>query len=367
MRARLLAGLVFVLAVALVAAVLSSTGGGNSAAAPAAAAAPPKGSAAPSSATSPRAGGRGLFVGRNPFERIPAIVRKVEPSVVSVLVQTDQGGAEGSGVIWDSRGTLITNNHVVQGAKSIQVVLASGQRLPATVKATDPLVDLAVLIVPRKGLPRAAFSRTLPDVGELAIALGNPLGFENSVTAGIVSGLHRAIPSGGQTPALVDLVQTDAAISPGNSGGALVDADGRVIGINVAFIPPQARAVSLGFAIPAPTVVSVVEQLIATGKAQHAFLGVRPADLTPAIAQRFDLSATEGVIVISTVPGSAAEKAGLRPGDVIVAGAGAPVRVVEDLFAALRRYAPGQSVTLTVLRDGKPVKVSVTLTGRPGQ
>src|SRR5438105_1439312 len=146
------------------------------------------------------------------FERIPQIVRQVSPSIVSILVDTPQGQGEGSGVIWSSGGTIVTNNHVVDGATSIEVAFASGARVPAHVKATDPLYDLAVVTVDRTGLPAARFSGALPQVGELAVAIGSPLGFANTVTAGIVSALHRQIPSGGQAPGLVDLIQTDAAI-----------------------------------------------------------------------------------------------------------------------------------------------------------
>ncbi len=178
------------------------------------------------------------------FARIPEVVRKVEPSVVAVL--TDAG--EGSGVIW--RDKIITNRHVVADARRIEVAFADGKRSGARVVGADPVTDLAVLETDRKDLPGVTFASRLPEVGELAVAIGNPLGFENTVTAGIVSGLQRSIPgSAAQSQALVDLIQTDAAISPGNSGGALVSGNGDVIGMNVAYIPPQARAVSIGFAI----------------------------------------------------------------------------------------------------------------------
>lgn len=298
------------------------------------------------------------------FERIPEVVRRVSPSIVTVFVQTAQGQAEGSGVIWDSTGTIVTNNHVVEGARSVDVVFASGTRVHARVRATDPLYDLAVVDVDRSGLPSATFASVLPRVGELAIAMGSPLGFSNTVTSGIVSALHRSIPSGGQAPALVDLVQTDAPISPGNSGGALVNARGQVIGINVAFIPPQARAVSIGFAIPAPTVLDDVRQLIETGKAVHAFLGIQPAEVTPEIARQFGLGVSSGALVQDVVAGSAAAKAGLQPADVIVSFGGRPVRSVEDLLAALRRHKSGDRVAVAVVREGKRLTIDVTLSGR---
>jgi serine protease DegQ len=302
--------------------------------------------------------------GGDVFARIPEIVREVEPSVVAVLI--DEGQGQGSGVIWDEGGIVVTNNHVVEGASEIEVAFATGERVSAQVRATDPRTDLAVLEVDRDGLPAAEFAEKLPQVGELAVAVGNPLGFENTVTAGIVSGLHRSIPSGGQTPALIDLIQTDAAISPGNSGGALVGAEGRVIGINVAYIPPQARAVSIGFAIPAPEVVDAVTQLLETGEVEHAFLGVRPGPLTPQIAERFGIDTDEGILVISVVPDSGAERAGLEAGDVVTAIGGEPIRQVEDLLSLLRERVPGDRIELTILRAGEERKISVTLTGRPG-
>ncbi|MGH3103710.1 MAG: S1C family serine protease [Gaiellaceae bacterium] len=312
--------------------------------------------------TRTQAGGGGAPAG-DVFARIPAVVDGVEPSIVAIA----RPDGEGSGVIWDDEGVIVTNNHVIEGATELEVVLASGARLPAAVLATDPLSDLAVLRVDREGLPAAEFAEQLPRVGELAIAMGNPLGFEQTVTAGIVSALHRSIPSGGRTPALVDLIQTDAAISPGNSGGALVDADGRVIGINVAYLPPQeSGAVSIGFAIPAPTAVSVVRQLLESGRVERAFLGITPIQVTAELAEQFDLGVEEGVAVESAQPGSAAARGGMRGGDVIVSMDGRAIPTVEDLFAVLRRRKPGDEVSVTVLRDGERRRLEVTLDERPG-
>ncbi|MFP5371033.1 MAG: S1C family serine protease, partial [Actinomycetes bacterium] len=204
----------------------------------------------PSSTSRPaEIGGDGVF------GRIPDLVQEVEPSIVSV--RTNRG--EGSGVVWSDDGIVVTNDHVIAGANRVEVVFADGRRTDAEVIATDPRTDLAVLRSGRKDVPKATFATGLPRVGELAVAVGNPLGFENTVTAGVISGLGRAIPGAAQrAPALIDLIQTDAAISPGNSGGALVNARGEVVGINVAHIPPAAGAESLGFAIPSPTVIDVV-------------------------------------------------------------------------------------------------------------
>lgn len=303
------------------------------------------------------------------FGRIPAIVDAVQPSVVSVVVRAaGGGGGEGSGVIWDDEGLIVTNHHVIGGAEQIRVVLANGDVLPAEVLASSESFDLAVLEVEREGLPAVEFATRLPEVGELAVAIGNPLGFENTVTAGVVSGLHRSIPSGGRTPALVDLIQTDAPISPGNSGGALVDAGGTVIGINVAYLPPGATgAVSLGFAIPSTTAREIVRELVETGEAELAYLGVQPVQITPTLARQFGLETEAGVGVEAVAEGSAAARAGLRGGDVIVELGGREVATVEDLYAELREHEPGDEVGVTIVRAGDRRELELTLGDRPSR
>ena len=301
------------------------------------------------------------------FGSIPDTVEAVAPSVVTVFVEGTQGEGSGSGVIWDEQGRIVTNNHVVEGASDIEVALANGTRVDAQVKGTDRRTDLAVVEVDRDGLPAARFAEALPRVGELAIALGSPLGLSNTVSAGIVSALHRDLPSGGATPALVDLIQTDAAISPGNSGGALVDADGMVIGVNVAYLPPEARAVSIGFAIPAPVVRDVVPQLIKEGEAEHAYLGVVPYPVTEELSRSFNLGVEEGVLVQAVPEGSPAARAGVRPGDVVVEIGGEPIRTVEDLFSELRTRDPGDAVELTVVREGARRELEARLAGRSGE
>jgi serine protease DegQ len=295
------------------------------------------------------------------LDLIPRLVRQLQPSVVAVL--TDEG--EGSGVVYAGDGTVVTNNHVVAGAEEVRVAFADGERVAAEVRASDPRSDLAVLRVERDDLPPARFADELPEVGELAVAMGNPLGFENSVTAGIISGLHRAVP-GGQDAALVDLLQTDAPISPGNSGGALVDAEGEVVGINSAYIPPgQTGAVSIGFAIPSITVVDVVDQLLGTGEVRYSFLGVTPQPVTPEIADRLDLGTDEGVIVESVVADGPADDAGIEEGDVIVRLDEQPVRGIEDFLVELREHDPGDEVTVGVVRDDDERSLDVVLAERP--
>jgi S1-C subfamily serine protease len=292
------------------------------------------------------------------FAQIPDLVDRVEPSVVAIL--TDEG--QGSGVVWDGDGAVVTNHHVVTGASQVEVAFADGRRVDAEIVATDPQTDLAVVRADRSELPAASFADALPRVGELAIAIGNPLGFENTVTAGIISGLGRAIPGAAQeAPALIDLIQTDAAISPGNSGGALVNAEGRVVGINVAYIPPTAGAESLGFAIPAPTVRDVVTQLIDNGRVRHAFFGVRPGRLTPEIARQLDLEQDRGVVVLEVTPGSPAASAGIEPGDVLLRAGDRDLQSVEDFLAVVRGRDPADSLDVTLARGGDEQTVTVRL------
>jgi len=294
---------------------------------------------------------------------IPGIVRKVEPSVVTI--QHDQG--TGSGVVWSKDGVVVTNAHVVGEARDVQVAFFDGQRADGRVRATDPDTDLAVVEVERDDLQPATFQKTLPAVGELAVAMGSPLGFQNTITAGIISGLHREIPGSAEQGirSLVDLIQTDAAISPGNSGGALVNARGEVVGVNVAYIPPEQGAVAIGFAIPGATAVDVVGQLLRDGRATHSYLGIQPDQVTREVATQLGLDQASGVVVLAAIDGGPAAKAGLRPGDVIVAIDDARIETVEDLFSELRQRKPGSRVRLTIMRDGRQQEATVTLADRP--
>jgi serine protease DegQ len=294
---------------------------------------------------------------------IPGIVRRVEPSVVTI--SRDQG--TGSGVVWSKDGVVVTNAHVVGDVRTVEVAFFDGRRAGGRVRATDPDTDLAVVDVERKDLQPATFQERLPAVGELAVAMGSPLGFQNTITAGIISGLHREIPGSAEQGirSLVDLVQTDAAISPGNSGGALVNGRGEVVGINVAYIPPEQGAVAIGFAIPGATAVDVVGQLLRNGRASHSYLGIQPDQVTSEVAAQLGLDQARGVVVLSVVGGGPAAQAGLRPGDVIVRLDDANVDTVEDLFGELRRRRPGSQVRLTLVRDGRERQATVTLADRP--
>ncbi|HET9872030.1 MAG TPA: trypsin-like peptidase domain-containing protein [Propionibacteriaceae bacterium] len=294
---------------------------------------------------------------------VPEVAARVQPSVVTVLVD----GGNGSGVIYSEDGLILTNEHVVRGSTTVRISFADGQQVGARVKAVDAVTDLALVQADRRNLPAAEFETRLPEVGSLAVVIGAPLGFQNTVTAGIISGLHREIPgSASQGQSLVDLIQTDAPISPGNSGGAVLDADGRVIGISEAYIPPQAGAVSLGFAIPAATAVDIAKQLETTGRARHAFAGLVPAAITPEIAAQLGMSGTDGVIVADTVPGGPADDAGLQRGDVIRAVDGKKTPTPEEFLAILRGHDPGDQITFAVESPGQASRdIRITLADRP--
>lgn len=312
-------------------------------------------------------------------EPVARVAEEVAPSVVQVnveAIQTTPFGTEeqqglGSGVIYRDDGYIITNHHVVRGANRVNVAFADGTAERAEVVGGDPDTEIAVVRVDRDNLPAARFSddKNLT-VGQLAVAIGSPSGFESTVSSGVVSAVGREFPpqfTGGRLDrALVDLIQTDAAISPGSSGGALADRDGEIIGINVAYLPPaQTGAVNIGFAIPSDTAVSVADQLIETGTVSSAYLGVVTTDLSPEEAERFDLPVQAGALVSEVAPGSAAAEAGVRSGDIITALGDAQIQSTGDLLGALRDYQPGDDASLTIFRDGEKQTVDVTLDERP--
>jgi S1-C subfamily serine protease len=312
-------------------------------------------------------------------EPVARVASQVGPSVVQVNVRATQNtpfGVEpqeglGSGVIYRNDGYIITNNHVVEGASELSVAFADGTTERAEVVGRDPDTEIAVIRVDRNDLPAASFNESEELlVGQLAVAIGSPSGFESTVSAGVISGLGREFPeefTGGTLErSLVDLIQTDAAISPGNSGGALVNRDGEIIGINVAYLPPaETGAVNIGFAIPSDTAVSVADQLIETGEVSSAYLGIFTTDLSPEDAERFDLPVDSGAIVREVEPGNAAAEAGVMRGDIIVALGDTPIESSGDLLGALRDYQPDDTVDLTVVRDGGEQTLEVTLDERP--
>ncbi|TRW43316.1 S1C family serine protease [Georgenia yuyongxinii] len=309
------------------------------------------------------------------------VAAAVRQSVVAIDVRTASGEGAGSGVIVDSAGHILTNDHVVGDAVDggIRVTLFDGRMYEATVAGTDPATDLAVITLtdPPKDLKPATLGNS-DDVivGDPVAAVGNPLGLSSTVTTGIVSAIDRPVQTTEQNQGqgqqgvqvVTNAIQVDAAINPGNSGGPLFDAAGRVIGINssIASMPTasgQAGNIGLGFAIPSNLVKQVAEQLIATGVAQHAYLGVTMQDgLATA-----DGATRAGAQVQAVQPNTPAQAAGLQAGDVIVGIDKEPVDGALSLTGFVRQYASGDQVTLTVVRDGKTVDVSATLATREDQ
>lgn len=293
---------------------------------------------------------------------IPEIVKNVEPSVVTI--RTPDG--LGSGVVYKGDGTIVTDAHVVkdqrqQPFKTVRVQFADGSQADATVVGVDNPTDVAVIKAARTGLPAATFATAEPEVGSLVVVIGSPLGFDETVTSGIVSCLHRNMPPSQDSPAALDLLQTDAPISPGNSGGAVVGQDGKVIGLSEAYLPPSTGAVAIGFVTPARSVTDVADQLLQNGTVNHAQLGVVPRDLTPQIAQQFQLSATQGALVVEVSARGPAAQAGIAVGDIITSFAGTKITSSLDLLGALRQHEPGQTVDVTIQRgpDAKTTRVTL--------
>ena len=300
------------------------------------------------------------------------VAAAVGPSVVAIQVLTGGGGGEGSGFIYDDAGHVVTNNHVVEGAADggITVTLSDGQMLKATLAGTDPATDLAVLTLenPPESLTPVTFADSEEVVvGDPVVAIGNPLGLSSTVTTGIVSALDRPVSaadlSNPNAGVVTNAIQVDASINPGNSGGPLFDATGRVIGItsSIATLSQASGSVGLGFAIPANLAQRVVPQLIETGRAEHAYLGVSMNDGAATV----DGVTRTGARVVRVEPGTPAAEAGLQADDVIVEMDGKAVSGSEALTGYVREHASGDQVTLRYVRAGRPNDVTVTLTTRP--
>ncbi|MGB0388741.1 MAG: S1C family serine protease [Ardenticatenaceae bacterium] len=283
-------------------------------------------------------------------------VERVQPATVRVL--TNQGS--GSGVIISEDGYVVTNNHVVEGAQQFAVDYARGERIPATLVGRAPEFDLAVLKVNEKVPAVAAWgdSSTVP-LGEPVIAIGSPLGqYQNTVTVGILSGANRTLSN------IPGLLQTDAAINPGNSGGPLLNRQGEVIGINTLVVRGGGvtPAQGLGFAIPSNLARNIAQQLIETGRAERPLMGVQLLMLNSQNSEELGLSVSEGAYIQSVTPNGPSQQAGIQPGDVVIAVNGRPVTDRETLQMQVFRYIPGESVTVSVLRDGQQADVELTLT-----
>ncbi len=298
-----------------------------------------------------------------------AVVAKVTPTVVQINVTNAQGSGIGSGVIIDKRGYIITNNHVVSGAQSVQVVMSDGTKLTGQVTGTDPADDLAVVkINPPANMPVANLGNSSQlKVGQDVLAIGNPLGITQTVTNGIVSALNRTVSEGQGGANLPDAVQTDAPINPGNSGGALVDMQGNLIGIpTLTAIDPEfnAPASGVGFAIPSNRVSFVVPQIIQSGKVTHtgrSALGISAVPVDPSVQAQDNLSVDHGVLIAQLVSGGGAQKAGLQVGDVIVQVNNQDVTDTSTLTAALLTRSPGEIVPVKIYRGSQQLTVNVTL------
>ncbi len=269
----------------------------------------------------------------------------------------------GSGVIVDAReGLVMTNHHVIDKAARVTVVLQDGRRLPAALVGSDPETDIAVLRVPAENLAALPFadSDTLK-VGDIAIAIGNPFGLGQTVTSGIVSALGRGIGMHG----FEDFIQTDAPINPGNSGGALVNTRGELIGINSAIIGPAGGNVGIGFAVPSNMARAVMDQLVAFGEVRRGRLGVRIQDLTPDIADALGLEITRGALIAAVEPGSPADEAALKAGDVVIAVGDEAVRSAADLRNKVGLARRGTRLSLRYLREGAEGETRVTVAEPP--
>jgi len=296
----------------------------------------------------------------------------------------------GSGFVWDEQGHIVTNNHVIDQAKKIEITFSDGTIVPAEVVGSDPYSDLAVLKVkmPEEQLkPVDLFDSRQIKVGELAIAIGNPFGYEGTMTVGIISAIGRNLPAtegrqSGPTYSIPDVIQTDAPINPGNSGGVLVNEDGKVMGVTFAIESTVQANSGIGFVIPSSIVNRVVPTLIATGHYDHPFLGISGISLTPDLAKAMNLESSQrGILIGEVMPNSPAEKANLRGsdnqveidgrnvsvgGDVIIAIDDQKLNEMDELIAYLANYTEvGQKATLAILRDGKQMDVEVELDARP--
>ena len=299
-----------------------------------------------------------------------AVAQRVLPSIVTVEISESSSGqfvadGSGSGVVYDTSGFLFTNEHVVEGAERVQVVFAEGTTYDAEIVGADPLTDLAILRIDALGLTAVEIGATSTlNIGDTAIAIGNPLGLQGgpSVTVGVVSAVDRRVRTAPDSE-LFGMLQTDAPITRGSSGGALVDDEGRLIGITTAIGVSDVGAEGLGFAIPIELVLRITEDIVDDGQVSHAFLGITGSTFFADIAN--GARAPAGVVVASVLDDSAADAAGLVPGDVITSFDGSPVTTMERLVSNLRFYRVGDSVDFTLQRNGADIQVPIVLLERP--
>jgi S1-C subfamily serine protease len=304
-------------------------------------------------------------------EQVQQVAASVLPAVVRIQARTNDGRATGSGVIFTANGYVLTNAHVVDGAQAIAVTLATAEPLKASLVGMDPLNDLAVLRVHRASLPVAKFGRSADlAVGDAAIVVGSPFGFQGSVTSGIVSALHRVVKLPGDPASgneLVDAIQTDAAINPGNSGGALADGSGRVVGISTAIATSGnvESSAGVGFAIPIDEALEVARALVAKKPVRVPYLGWEVENLSAEDAVRYRLQGRAGALLDAVRPGTPAAKAQLRKGDLVVRFGTVPVRDRDQLTVALRQAKVGEPVPILIVRRDRELNVLAVPTTQP--
>jgi len=277
--------------------------------------------------------------------------------------EAQRAASLGSGVIVSTRGYVLTNHHVVEAADEIEVTLADGKKLLAKVVGNDPDTDLAVLRVDADNLPAITFGLSEGlRVGDVVLAIGSPFGFSQTVTSGIVSALGR---TGLGINTFENFIQTDAAINPGNSGGALIDAAGNLIGINTAIFSPSGGSMGIGFAIPVSTAKMVLEQIVKSGSVTRGWIGVEAQAISPAVAESFKLGSTRGALIAGVLRGGPADKAGVKPGDVLLEVQGKPVADPTGMLNLIAALAPGQAAKVKLKRHGQDVDATITVGRRP--
>ena len=277
--------------------------------------------------------------------------------------EAQRASSLGSGVIVTATGYVLTNNHVVETADEIEVALADGKKLLAKVVGNDPETDLAVLRIDGEKMPAIRFGSSEDlRVGDVVLAIGNPFGVGQTVTSGIVSALGR---SGLGINVFENFIQTDAAINPGNSGGALIDAAGNLVGINTAIFSRSGGSIGIGFAIPVSTAKMVLEQIVKTGSVTRGWIGVEVQEITPPIAESFRLEETRGALIAGVLRGGPADRAGVKPGDILVEVQDKPVADPASMLNLVAALVPGQSAKLKLKRQGKDLEANITVGRRP--
>jgi Do/DeqQ family serine protease len=277
---------------------------------------------------------------------------------------TQRQSGLGSGVVVSADGLLLTNNHVVESADEIEIAFPDGRKFKAKLVGADPESDLAVLrIASDKPLTPITFAPTESlRIGDVVLAIGNPFGVGQTVTSGIVSALGRT-HLGINT--FENFIQTDAAINPGNSGGALVDSNGHLVGINTAIYSQSGGSMGIGFAIPVSLARSVMEQIIKTGTVTRGWIGVEVQDMTPELAESFGVKPDQGAVIAGVMRGSPADKAGVKPGDVLLTVGGRTVKDAQVMLELIAALTPGESAKFGLSREGKPLETTISIGKRP--